>query len=51
VPLDEARGLQSRDNLAALLRNVDLMAGAVADRDAALDCYESQTTEGNDGSF
>jgi hypothetical protein len=41
-PLDDTRRLSERRNLAVLLRNVDLMAGHIADQDAALDCYESQ---------
>jgi hypothetical protein len=44
VPLNEARGLHNTQNRAALLRNVDLMAGHIKDQDAALGCYEAQTT-------
>ena len=40
--LDEGRRLTHPANLAALTRNVDLLAGHIRDQDAALDCYEAQ---------
>ena len=43
APLDAGKRLEHPVNLAILTLNIDLMAGQLADMDAALQCYETQT--------